>query len=277
VDAVVAPLYKARIAVDSAVKLGWQIVDTSTTAFYLTHLYAYVLPVKIGECCHQLGLFAKAEEYYLQASGYTYLNQQIEATSLWIRLSRNAAEWGAALYKNEDNAGATTQYSKLINPDATVPASFLYTTASLKTPADAARDLITNLNVRPLPDLNWEIAYVVLTAFGRLQQLAQGLDFYGLLLSPIHTFEYLQSVARGFGQEAIQAEREFVNFKTHQESEEGTRRELPGTQLLIAALHVAHHAGALKSARWSIEAKRVSPWNFGLASTAIAALWRWAR
>ena len=43
-------------------------------------------------------------------------------------------------------------------------------------------------------------------AFGHLASIAAGLDYYGLLLSPIHTFEYLQSVARAFSKEAIQAE-----------------------------------------------------------------------
>src|SRR5262249_54792081 len=156
-------------------------------------------------------------------------------TSLWIRLAHNIVDWGDALYKNEDTVGAKVQYAKLINADASVPGSFLYTTASLADPAGVAKSLILNIKTRPLPDVNWEIAYFVLTAFSRLDQLGQGLDFYGLLLSPIHTFEYLQSVARGFAQEAVQAESEFVNFKTRQEAEEATRRDLETAKAMASA------------------------------------------
>ena len=232
---VVAKIYQARVTADQISKLAWQIVDTSTVSFYLTHLYAYVLPVKIADCYHQMGQYAKAEEYYIQASAYTYLNQKIEATALWIRMGRNALEWADSLYRAEDAAGAKTQYSKLVNENGTVPNSFLYTTASLQTPANAARTLIQNLLNRPLPAIEWDIAMLVLSAYERLQQIAEGLDFYGLLFSPIHTFEYLQSVARGFAQEAIQAEREFVNFKTRQESEEATRRDLETAKAMAEA------------------------------------------
>ena len=49
-----------------------------------------------------------------------------------------------------------------------------YTTASLAKPAASATSLIQNIATRPLPAVNWEIAYLVLTAFGRLQQIAEG-------------------------------------------------------------------------------------------------------
>ena len=228
-------IYNPRIAALTSAALDWHIIDTTTTAFYLTQLYAYSLAVKIGDCYHELGQFQNAESYYQQAMAYTYLNPDVEATALWIRFARNIVEWGDSLYKSEDNAGATAQYSKLIKSDASVPVSFLYTTASLATPAGAATTLILNILTRPLPVVNWEIAYLVMTAFSRLDQLAEGLDFYGLLLSPIHTFEYLQSVARGFAQEAIQAEREFVNFTTRQEAAEATRRDLETASAMAAA------------------------------------------
>lgn len=231
----VSQVYQHRVAAAVSAQLDWQIIDTSTTTFYLTQLYAYALAVKIGDCYHQLGQFSNAEAHYHQASTYTFINREVEATALWIRLARNSVEWGDALYKNEDNPDAIAQYSKLINTDATVPNSLLYTAATFATPANAARTLIDNLQQQPLPEVNWEIAYQVMTAFSRLQQLDEGLDFYGLLLSPIHTFEYLQSVTRGFAQEAMQAEREFVNFTTRQEAEEATRRELETARAMANA------------------------------------------
>ena len=97
-------------------------------------------------------------------------------------------------------------------------AEFLHVfTTALTAPATAARTLIQNL----------AHASAAGGELGDRRRRArcprpaaadfQGLDFYGLLPSPIHTFEYLQSVARGFAQEAIQAEREFMNFKTRED------------------------------------------------------------
>ena len=234
-DAVVSSIYKRRASAVTARDLDFKINDPSTTTFYLTHLYAYALPVKMGDCFFELGQFAKAEEYFLLASNYGFLNKTIEANALWLRLARNAVAWGDSIYKREDLPGAKVQYSKLITDSGQVPSSAFYTTAALATPANDAKALIQALNTRPLPAVDWDIAYYVLTASSRLQQILSNLDFYGLLLSPIHTFEYLQSVARGFAQEAIQAEREFVNFKVHEELETATRRDLETAKAMANA------------------------------------------
>ena len=92
----------------------------------MTQLYAYALAVKIGDCYHQLGQFSNAEAYYQQAASYTFINTEVEATALWIRIARNCVEAGDAFYKNEENDNATAQYSKLITAAGTVPVSLLY-------------------------------------------------------------------------------------------------------------------------------------------------------
>jgi Tc toxin complex TcA C-terminal TcB-binding domain len=232
---VVEALYAPRVEAQRWAQLELQIVGIPSTTFYLTHLYAYSLLLKIGDQHHALGQFALAEASYRQAAGYTYLNKTIEATTVWLRLARTAIEWGHARYKSEDLPGARQQYEKLVTTDGAVPGGFLYDTAALDLPATEARALIDQIQARPLPAVNWEIAIAVLTALQYLSQIHDGLDFYGLALSPIHTFEYLQSVARGFAQEAIQAEREFVNFKTREEAEAATRRDLETTLAMARA------------------------------------------
>lgn len=235
VDDVVAQVYAPRKTAQSFADLELTWVGLPSTTFYLTYLYAYGLLVKIGDMYFALGQFKQAEANYQLAAQYTHLNLQLEASTLWTRLARNALMWGHSLYKEEDLPAAKAQYEKLITTDAKVPGGFLYQTAALKVPADDARNLIQNLQVRPLPAVNWEIAIFVLTAFQYLQQILDGLDFYGLALSPIHTFEYLQSVARGFAEEAIQAEREFVTFKMREETEAATRRDLETTKAMAEA------------------------------------------
>jgi Tc toxin complex TcA C-terminal TcB-binding domain len=235
VDALTSQFYDKRIAAEAYKDLNWRPIDPPSTIPFITHLYAYALLVKIGDCQRELGQYSLAEATYLQAAGYSYLNKTIEATVLWLRLATNVLAWGDALYKEEDLPGAKLQYGKLVTEGGEVPNSVLYTTAALKAPADEARMLIASIQARPLPAVNWEIAFFVLMASSRLQQILQNLDFYGLALSPIHTFEFLQSVARGFAQEAIQAEREFVTFKNHQELEAATRRDLETVKAMAHA------------------------------------------
>ncbi|WP_298795491.1 hypothetical protein [uncultured Pseudonocardia sp.] len=254
-DEFVARIYQARVTKERFADLHIKLDGPSSTTAHLTHLYAYALLVKLGDAYHVQGLFQQAEDHYLQAAGYSFLNQALEGPVLWTRLARNAVGWGHARYKGGDLPGAADQYSKLITTAGTVPASFLYDTAALTTPADDARTLIVNLLTRPLPTINWDIGWAVLTAHQFLQQIADGLDFYGLALSPIHTFEYLQSIARGFAQEAVQAEREFVNFTSRQEGEEATRRDLESASAMADA-EVQARQEALASAHEDESAAR---------------------
>ena len=231
-DQVSDSLYYARINKTKFDDIRIVIADTSTTSVFALHLYAYVLPVKIGDCYHQLGRFANAEANYRQATEYTFLNRTIEASIVWTKLARNALDWGVVLYKEERIAESKSQFEKLAMTDSTVPNSFLYTTTSLNVPAQDARQLIVGLGARPLPAVNRTIAYLILRAGSHLRSIAAGLDYYGLMLSPIHTFEYLQSVSQSFCKEAIQAEREFVNFKSREEYESATRRDLENTSAM---------------------------------------------
>ena len=232
---IVGQIYQPRTGATQVMGLQVQLTDPSATAFYLPHLYAFVLPVKLGDTYHQLGQFAHAEASYQQACGYTYLNQELEAPALWLRLAQNAVDWAGTYYKADDLANAQAQYSKLVTAAAGVPDSVLYSTAALAGPAATATALIASLAARPVPLTSGEMAIPILTAYSKLQQIAQGLDFYGLLLTPIHTFEYLQSVARGFAQEASQAEQQFMNYAMRQEAGEQTRRDLEATAAMAHA------------------------------------------
>ena len=231
-DKVTSQLYSARINKTRYRDIRIVLAGAAATSVHALHLYAYVLPLKIGDCYHRLGRFANAESNYRLAANYSYLNLALEGTAIWTRLARNALEWGVVLYKEERIAEAREQFEKLVETDGSIPNSFLYTTASLNVPAQDARQLIGGLGARPLPVVNRTIAYLILRAGSHLRSIAAGLDYYGLMLSPIHTFEYLQSVAQSFCKEAIQAEREFVNFKSREEYESATRRDLENTSAM---------------------------------------------
>ena len=211
-------------------------VDAASTSSYLTQLYGYALPLRVGDALHAVGLYEQAEASYIECAQYSFLNSTAEATAVWVRLARNVIEWGNTRYKAMDLEGAKAQYGRLISADGTEPTdSVLYGTPSLADPVATARELIAHLGNRPLPPLQWQIAGSLLDALSYLQQIAAGLDFFGLSLSPVHTFEYLQSVARGFAQDAIQAEREYVNFRSRQQVDAATRRDLETTRAMAYA------------------------------------------
>ncbi len=231
---IAAAIYSPRIKAGIS-DLAWGIVHPTTTAFYLTHLYAFVLPVKLGDAYHAYGAYSQAEALYLQAAQYSFINPQVEGVSLWIKLGRNGLDWGDSLYRNEDTTNAKMQYNKIISQPSAVPNSSLYVTAGFSVAAASAKTLIDKIDTRPLPGIDPVMSDILLTAHYRQTQIANGVDYYGLTFWPIFTFEYLQSVARGFAQEAISAERDFIDFTTRQEAAEQTRRDLVSAQAMAAA------------------------------------------
>lgn len=256
-DMVVSSVYDVRITAANIADLVVNASDGASTSVYLNHLYSFVLPMKIGDALHALGRFAQAESSYKQAASYQYLNKPHEAPAVWLKLAANVLQWGDTLYRDEKIEAAKAQYAKLVTEDFDAPAeSFLYSLEKLSGPAAIAKARLAALGTGT-PGSNSEIGFYVLTAASRMQSLLDGLDFFGTLLSPIHTFEYLQGVARGFAQSAVQAEREFVNFTTQQEAETATRRELE-TMVAMAKAETAAKREAVNAAKEDVDASQAA-------------------
>jgi hypothetical protein len=210
-------------------------VGPPETATYLSHLYGFVIPQALGDCYRGLGNHERAEQYYVGATKYSNLNEELEAPGLWVRIAENALEWGDRLYKQERLEECRAVYGRVVGADGKAPeASVLYATPSLGMPAAVAREVIAHLSDQATP-ANPAIALPVITVWQRWQHLLAELDFWGTPPSPIFTFEYLQQVARGFAEQAIHAEREYVSFQSQAEAELATRRELEGAAALADA------------------------------------------
>jgi tetratricopeptide (TPR) repeat protein len=256
-EMVTSKLYDVRISAANLADLTVNIADGASASVYVNHLYSFVLTMKIGDALHGLGRYAQAEASYKQAAAYKYLNQAYEAPAVWLKLAANVMQWGDSLYRDEQIEAAKTQYEKFVTEDFDAPAtSFLYKLDKLSGPAAIAKARLAGLGSGTLSS-NSEIGYYVLTAASRMQSILDGLDFFGTLLSPIHTFEYLQGAARGFAQSAIQAEREFVNFTTQQEAETATRRELE-TMVAMAKAETAAKQEAVNAAKEDVDASQAA-------------------
>lgn len=197
-------------------------------AVKLPHLYFYTLPVCIGDCYHNLGEYSKALQQYKKASEYKFINASYEVPSLWLKVAQNYLQWGNALFKDEDVQEALNVYSNIIKPDDSVRAASLLYSGKLNAYGTKVAAMIADVENAESSTLNPAVTGLVIDARTQLKKIAAGLDFYGFPANyvPIFKFEYLQSVAQYFAQQAIQAERQYIDFTNRGENEEMTRQQL---------------------------------------------------
>jgi hypothetical protein len=223
-------VYEARVGATALAELAtFEAVSITQFVTYLTHVWGYVLPVAIGDTYHELGSHDTALTWYLKARDYRYLNQAIEVPSLWRRCARSELDAAELLYKARDMAGARTRLERILRlqDGGPVLSGPLYEGGF----APMQARVLAFLNAAdPVgsTDLSHEIRAILLEARIDLTRILAGINWFGFPedLIPIHTFEYLQNVARYFADTAIQAERSFIQFKARSEEEQATRRLL---------------------------------------------------
>jgi hypothetical protein len=223
-------------------------------ALALPHDYYYVIPLGLAECYHALGSWQAAEENYLRAASYQYLNTAIEAPYLWLRLATLYVDWGDALFRADKPNDALALYTRVVGAQRDVPASALYTTVSLKPGADAAKAVIAKLPGAPPPEVNPLLAAAIFAAWQQISKIAAGLDWLGISRTqvPIWTFDYLQSVAVNFAQLAIGAERDWMNYLDRADQSRLTRQQIVST---VAQAQAEAYAMQLQADAANAEAK----------------------
>ena len=263
-ETLIQQIYEPRLSATRLADLAWKLIEPVDTIAYLTHLFSFVIPQALGDSYHELGNYERAEQYYIQASQYSYMNASLEAPGLWVKMANNVLEWGDRLYAEEYIEECTLVYAKLMTQEGKAPKdSPLYNTESLRKPASEALRLIDNLANPSNAGINPAIALPLLTVWTRWQYLNANLGFYGTTLVPTFTFEYLQQAARNFAQQAINAEREYINFQTLCEAEAATRLELE-TAVSLARLEqdvLLHEYGAAKNETQAFQEALTLAWS----------------
>ena len=228
VDQMLSTVYDARRALTVLPDVLIRPSHAADVAVGITHAWYYETPLGLAECFHAMGSWAAAEEWYLRAAGYAYLNAAIEAPYLWSRLASLYLDWGDSLFRDDDAAGALPVYEKLLKSDNTAPDAPLYSLPGLAPGADAARNVIANFATPEAITASPSISAVIFDVQAQLAKIAGGLDFWGHWAQnvPIWTFDYLQSVAANFCQLAIGAERDAMTFWEKADSGELTRLQL---------------------------------------------------
>ncbi len=230
-------VYADRVTKVELVDIIRRPTQPSDLPLWLPHAFYYVIPLGLAECYHGLGDFENAEQYYLEAAGYEFLNAEVEAPYVWHRLATLYLDSGNSRFREDDPAGALPIYTKVIGADDSEPVSALYTLAGLAPAATMARTVLGNLTAVETLGVNEAIAAVIVEARQQLQKIAGGLDYWGFLTStvPIWTFDYLQNVAANFTQLAIGAERDVINFWDRAGSGNLTRAQLQSSATMSAA------------------------------------------
>ncbi|WP_051378493.1 hypothetical protein [Derxia gummosa] len=228
VDDLLANVYDARRALTVLPDVLIRPSHAADVAAGLAHAWYYETPLGLAECFHAMGAWAVAEEWYLRAAGYAYLNAAIEAPYLWSRLATLYLDWGNALFRDDDAPAALPIYEKVLKTDGSAPDAPLYTLIGLTPGADAARNVIANFGTPDKITAGPTIAAVMFDIQAQLAKIAGGLDFWGHWAQnvPIWTFDYLQSVAINFCQLAISAERDAMTFWEKADAGELTRLQL---------------------------------------------------
>lgn len=222
-------LYQPRVG---AISLGDLLIDWSDVVLfttYLAHVHGFVLPLALGDTYYALGRYDLAASYFIAASNYPYLNLAIERPLVWAKLARTYLAEGDRYYRQQDIVAAQTAYERIVK----VVANGYELSGALYSGAFAALSAET-MNLLNAPDplqfdsIEYDRRIVVLQALANLQQIANGINYLGIPddFIPIHPWRYLQNQARYFANQAIQAERAYLNFKGTAEKEAFTRLTL---------------------------------------------------
>jgi hypothetical protein len=196
---------------------------------YLTHVSGFILPLAIGDAYSQLGDFASASNFYLRVRDYAYLNQPIERPMVWTRLARTYLRLGNRLYRDRDLAGARVQYENIVQMlgGAFVLSGPLYNGGFAVLQAETLA-FLNAPDKLAFTGLDYARRAIILEALANLNQILNNINYLGFPddIVPIQSWRYLQNIARYMANQAIQMERNYINFKNTAQQEQATRLSL---------------------------------------------------
>jgi len=244
---VVSDLLETRKAATTLDQL--KVFDAMGPTFvaYLTHFYFYTLPLAIGDTYAALGQFQQAVSYYTSVLSYPWLNANIEGADLWRRIAATRLKWGDELFRRQLPAAARSHYEQIVKLPFAVPdASPLYQPPTFATCRAQAGEVVKRLLGQPSGAVNPKLSEIVTAAARQLLKIDAGLNILGLSADyvPVLRFTYLQSAANYLADNAIQAERTFIQFRSQAEQQKFERLQL-------------ENAVAMNEAAVAVEQKRL--------------------
>jgi hypothetical protein len=206
--------------------------NTAITVAHFPTIYYFVLPMSMGDCFAEMGDFDLALREYTSVLPYPDLNAEVEIPKLWMRLADLHLRWGDWHYRharNQDERNvAKEKYAQLLPaPNAGDEASLLYIDPNLHPMRDRVKVILESDDVMALVE-NPAVVSRVQMARSRILQIENEFNFFGMddQFVPPFSFEFLQTTARYFAQQAAQVEQQYIHFKSQAENEEFRREQM---------------------------------------------------
>ncbi|MFI5495923.1 hypothetical protein [Actinoplanes sp. NPDC051859] len=227
VESLLSAGYEARLTAKSHFDLRACVFTAADLSVQLAHLFYYVIPVGLAEAYAGQGDWTAARTWLYRAADYPYLNAELEAPALWLRIAQTHLGEGDSLYKSDEFAKALAAYGGIVAADGSKGDAAVFSHAALTATGGRVATLLAD--PATLPDgLDPGLGAVVLDIAAKVQQLVAHLDWFGVPAAfvPPFTFDYLQNAARFLGQQAQAAERDFIQFMERYDSGKLTRMQL---------------------------------------------------
>ncbi|WP_327097133.1 tetratricopeptide repeat protein [Nocardia vinacea] len=235
--AIVHDLLEPRvIAAPDRLRIAFQ--TPTTFVAYLTHLFFYVLPLAIAETYAKLGRYEQAVSTYAGILNYPWLNTAYEGADLWQRMASTQVLWGDSLFRRGESAEALAHYEQIVTLPYAVPVdSPLYAPTPFAAASAQAGEVVKDLSGRRSRAVNPKVAEIVTAAARQLLKIDAGLNILGLSddYVPVLRFTYLQSAANFLADNAIQAARTFIQFRSQAEQQRFERMQLESAVTLNEA------------------------------------------
>ncbi|HET8669315.1 MAG TPA: hypothetical protein VFM05_01455, partial [Candidatus Saccharimonadales bacterium] len=230
-------IYKDRVETTLPEGLEFYEQITSNFVAFIPHLFFYILPIAIGDVYLEIGRYDNALEEYKSALAYPYLNHGIELPFIWLKIAHTFLRWGDELFRRKKSTEAQSKYSEIITTELTVPTSGILYTGIMAGMKAIASKAIAQIQGNASGEVNPKVGEAILQSNIQLKKIQQGLNFLGLSNDyfPIFRFKYLQAIANYLADNAVQAERAFMNFRATAEAQTMERMNLQNSAAVYQA------------------------------------------
>jgi hypothetical protein len=219
-------LLEPRINANSLLELETYQMYFEQFVTYLAHAGGFILPLALGDTYFALGDYDQASSFYLKVRDYRYLNLSIERPLVWRKLANVYLQQANRLYRDQRPAEAKQKYELIVkvNNGSFDLSGPLYSGKFEPLKADTL-DFLNSQDRIAFAAMDYARRLIILEALTNLNQILNNINYLGFPndIIPIHSWRYLQNVARYFANQAIQAERSYIDFKNRSEQEEYTR------------------------------------------------------
>lgn len=225
-----AKILGPRVATTSVDDLAIFVPTVEMFPSYLAHVRGFILPLALGDTYFALGIYGRAEQYYLKVRDYPYLNSAIELPTIWARLARNYLTAGNRFYRDQDTEAARNLYERIVGVEGAgqIALTGPLFDGAFSSLVDETREFLVASDHISQTALDYRRRLILLEAWEQLSKIKHSINYLGFPddIIPMHSWQYLQNSARYFANQAIQAERSYVNFKSTAEKDELSRLQL---------------------------------------------------